>query len=122
MLYVEVDRPFEEIEKSMAAVYPAVKPKHIVTDHTLKNLGFTEQAPCIISLDMTWEEYREMLLDLSDLETFAYIDGEPDPESESYKTYVEHGWLWSMFWCAKDEGKISENPIDSELWPFEKRK
>ena len=112
MLYIETDIcTFDKIETSMSIVYPSAKIEHIFTDTSLKSLGFTDNPPCVFSLDMSWDEYNDMMDELSQLETDAFNTSEGSdsyPSNESYTLYTEHGWLWDMFCNAYYNDKIIE--------------
>ena len=112
MLYVKTNNYYEKIRKSMNEVLPQIKIEHVLTDYTLQKLGFAQQAPCIFSMDITWKEYEDMMDELMMLEVWAYYDGEEHPEKPEFKRYEEHGWLWDMFFKAKEYKDIAENVED----------
>ncbi len=106
MLYIETDFSFEDIKRALQEVYPSARPEHIVTDYVLKQLGFVDYPPCIFSLDMTWNEYEEMMDELMQLEIDAFNtpDGKmPAEDDPAYQRYGKYGWLWDMFYNAKIE-------------------
>lgn len=112
MLYVETEMAsYETIEKSLADVYPKARLEHIFTDKALKALGFVDFPPCVFSLDMTWNEYEEMMDELMYIEVDAYNSSngyDPDEDDEYYQKYLKYGWLWDLFYSASVSGKIKE--------------
>ena len=112
MLYIETNMAsYETIRRSLDAVYPEAKTEHITTDHALKALGFIDYPPCVFSLDMTWDEYNRMMDELMQVEVDAFNteDGKmPAEDDEYYQKYLEHGWLWDLFFNADDRGNITE--------------
>lgn len=113
MLYVETNMcSFEKIEKLLPDIYPSAKLSHIVTDYTLCNLGFSKMPFCIFALDMTWDEYENMMNELIQLEIDAYNtkDGkEPAKDDPYYQKYLKYGWLWDLFYQANENGKIKDS-------------
>lgn len=105
MLYVETSTAsYQAIRQSLDAVYPQAKTEHIATDEALRALGFVDFPPCLFSLDMTQDEYREMMDEFINLEVDAFntADGKPPAkDDEYYLRYMKHGWLWDMFFNAK---------------------
>ncbi len=112
MLYVETNIcSFAEIKKLLPDIYPSVKLSHVIIDNVLYTLGFSEVPLCIFTLDMTWDEYEDMMDKLIQLEIDAYNteDGiEPSKDNPYYQKYLKYGWLWNLFYQANENGKIKE--------------
>ena len=112
MLYIETNiASYETIRRSLDAVYPEAKTEHITTDYALKALMLIDYPPCIFSLDMTWDEYDRMMDELMQIEIDAFNTDNLEisfENNECYLKYLEHGWLWDLFYNANDRGKITE--------------
>lgn len=103
MLYVETDFDYGTIEEHLHAVIPSIIMSHVVTDEKLKQLGFVDHAPCVFSLDMTRDDFEDMMDELMQLEVDAFNtpDGSMPPEDDPlYLKYLKYGWLWDMFYNA----------------------
>lgn len=104
MLIVETNCNFDKIEKSLSELMPDIKLTHIITDDNLKQFGFTENPPCVFIMDMTTEEFDNMMSDLMQIEIDAFNtpDGAPPNKNDPYyQKYLRYGWLWDMFYNAK---------------------
>ena len=112
MLYVETDMASHKtIRKCLDKAYPQARTEHITTDRALKALEFVDWPICVFSLDMTWDEFENMMDALIQLEVDAFNtdDGEmPAEDDEDYQRYMYYGWLWDMFYQAQERKKITE--------------
>ncbi|MBR5428575.1 MAG: hypothetical protein IK118_09525 [Clostridia bacterium] len=105
MLLIETDMcSFETIARLLPDVVPGVRLKHIATDENLKKLGFVDYPPCVFTLDMSRDEFDDIMFALMDIETDAFNtpDGEmPEEDDPYYQKYLKYGWLWDLFFQAK---------------------
>lgn len=109
MLYVKTDISFERMKTSLSYIRPHMNVTHIVTDYTLQKLGFTENPPCIFSMDISWEAFDDMMDDIMMLEVWAYYSGEENRQSDAFKAYTAHGWLWDVLFNARKNNEITED-------------
>lgn len=100
MVYLETDKViFEKLSVHLPELFPNINFKLIYADETLEKLGLARSAPCLICLDLSPDEYDELLDDLLQLEIDAcntpkYPPAENDPAYIRYKKYC---WMYGVF-------------------------
>lgn len=95
---------WERASECLADLRPDMEMKLLCCDDMLEKLGLCESAPCRISLNITTEEYEDLLEELIDMETAAYntSDGKDPPKTDPlYQRYLKYGWLWSVLYLAE---------------------
>ena len=119
MLRVITDFDYKTIDKMLHDLFPSIKMTHIASDRALVEMGFADYPPCIFTMDITWDEYEEMMLDLMQIEVDAFNtpDGEmPEKDDLAYLRYLEYGWLWDMFYNAEVTKVSKTNPVFSSIF------
>ena len=107
MIYLNIDKnTYSQINELLPDIWPEIQIELLVMDENLERLGFCESAPCRVSVDLSAEEYEQLLDELMQLEIDAYNtrDGknplEDDPE---YIRYCKYGWMWDVLYSAETE-------------------
>lgn len=86
-------------------LHPEIKIHLISCDEMLQELGFCDDAPCVVKFDFTNTDYEELLDELMQLEINAYNthNGEnPKPSDPDYQKYLRYGWMWNWLNNAKE--------------------
>ncbi|MGN0624494.1 MAG: hypothetical protein ACI4JA_11195 [Oscillospiraceae bacterium] len=95
---------FERIKARLPEIYPDIMFNLVVCDDALENLGFVNDAPCIVDFYINEERYDELLDDLLQFEVDAFntVDGcYPDKNDSQYQDYLKYGWMWDWFFHAR---------------------
>ena len=114
MLRVITDFDYKTINKKLHELFPSIKMTHIASDRTLVEMGFADYPPCIFTMDMTWDEYEDMMFDLMQIEVDAFntpTGDMPEKDDPAYLKYLEYGWLWDMFYNAEVTKISKTNPV-----------
>lgn len=97
---------FERFSKYFPALYSGCEIQLISCDAALENLGFCQSAPCIFSVNLSDDEYLDILDGLMQMEIDAFNteDGKSSLDSDPlYQKYKKYGWMWDILFYVKDE-------------------
>ena len=79
---------YKRLKLLLFEIHPEIKLVLASCDYALASLGFVDQPPCVIHVDITQEEMEKLLDELMDFE-IASVDM---PErSKEYQAYVKYG-------------------------------
>ena len=94
---------YREIEKLLPDICPDVKISLEAVDDNLATLGFCDVPPCTVAFDLDDVEFKEMLLELNQLEVDAFNtpDGKnPKEDDPYYQRYLKYGWIYDVLFNA----------------------
>ena len=105
MYRLETTKPlYDEIKELLPDICPNVPIRLASEDQNLVKLGFAKEVPCVIELDVSDEEFEDMMIELLDIETDAFNteDGKnPPPNDPYYLRYLKYGWISDVLTNAK---------------------
>lgn len=105
LIYLNIDKErYTQINTLLPDIWPNVKIDLLSVDENLEKLGFCESAPCLVSIDLSEDEYEQLLDELMDLEIDAYNtpDGKSPPDNDpAYIRYRKYGWMWDVLYSAQ---------------------
>ena len=102
MYRLETTKPlYEDIKELLPDIWPNIQIRLVSDDPNLVKLGFADEVPCVMELDITDEELDEIMLELCTIETFAFYDGEPAKNDPYYLKYLKYCWMQDVLLGAK---------------------
>ncbi len=105
MLYLRTNKElYTQIATLLPDLRPDIKINLLSMDENLEKLGFCQSAPCEVSIELSAEEYEQLLDELMDMEVdaFATSDGSyPADDDPKYLLYCKYGWLWDVLYGAE---------------------
>lgn len=107
MLFVETKiSDFETVHKLMNELFPQVD-LELISNTSLPGI----ELPYSFTMSISFSELEDIMDNLMQLEIDAFntVDGEmPSSDDPFYQKYVKYGWLWNLFYNAKEHGCIKE--------------
>lgn len=97
---------FNTVRKLMNDLFPQIK-LELISDISLPWI----ELPYAFTMSVSLFELDAVMEDLMQLEIDAYNteDDKMPPSSDPlYKKYIKYGWLWDLFYDAKEHGSIKE--------------
>jgi len=74
VIYLNVDKVlYNQISVLLPDIWPNIKINLLVADENLEKLGFCKSAPCLMTIDLSENEYEQLLDELLQLEIDAII-------------------------------------------------
>ena len=99
MILINIERSlYNQIASLLPDIWPGIKVDLISEDSNLEKLGFCTSAPCVVSINLSVEEYEHLLDRLQQIEVDAFNtdDGQPPQENDlNYIRYLKYGWIWN---------------------------
>jgi len=89
---------YQRLKQCLFEIHPEIKLVLASCDYALASLGFVDQPPCVIHVDLTQEDMEQLLDELMDFE-IASVD--MPEQSKEYQACVKYGWLWDIFYSAE---------------------
>ena len=75
MIISNIPKPLADLYKSLLAEFkPKWKVEIITEDYNLYRLGFVDEIPCSLSLDVSYEEIYELQEEIEDMEIEVYYN------------------------------------------------
>lgn len=75
MIISNIPKPLADLYKSLLAEFkPKWKVEIITEDYNLYKLGFVDEIPCSLSLDVSYEEIYELQEEIEDMEIEVYYN------------------------------------------------
>ena len=109
MVYLNISRAlYIQISDLLPDIWPNIKIDLLAVDENLEKLGFCKSAPCMVSIDLSADEYEHLLDKLMQLEIDAYStpDGKIPPDNDpDYIRYHKYGWMWDILYSAETQFK-----------------
>ena len=94
---------YRRLELCLSEIHPEIKLILVSCDYALAALGFADQPPCTVHVDMT-EPERETLMDelmQYEIDAFNQPDTQILEKTPAYQLYEKYGWMWDIFHSAK---------------------
>lgn len=94
----------ETIQERLSELHPEYKTEIANCDLNLELLGFCKSAPCDLFLDISDDDFLNLLDELMQIEVDAYnIDeDEPDERSPQFQKYKRYSWIYDVIFDAED--------------------
>ena len=95
---------YNKVENLLPDIFPNISFFIKEADHNLKKLGFCDNAPCIVTFNLDYSEFEEMLDTLNDIEIEAFNMGgysEPSNSDPAYQKYLKYGCLYEILFSAE---------------------
>jgi len=109
VIYLNVDKVlYNQISVLLPDIWPNIKINLLVADENLEKLGFCKSAPCLMTIDLSENEYEQLLDELLQLEIDAYNtpDGRvPSDKDPNYIRYRKYGWMWDVLYRAETQAE-----------------
>ena len=106
-LEISLDK-YEKLKQCLSEIHPEIAVTLVSFDYALASMGFAEQPPCTVDVDLTEEGCRELLDELMQYEIDAYNqEGSyyKIKKTPQYQKYLRYGWMWDLFHFYYDKNK-----------------
>ena len=100
MLKFHLDKnDYEKVAELLPELFPEIKIQLEMCDENLVNLGFCQFAPCIVTLNISQEKFKDIIDELIDIETDAFdtkYGNYPKDEDPIYQKFLKYGCLYNI--------------------------
>lgn len=107
MLLIETKiSDYKTVQERMKDLFPQIK-LELISDFSLPGL----ELPYSFTMSISFSELDDIMDDLMQIEVDAFNteDGKMPPQNDPlYLRYVKYGWLWDLFYDAKENRGVKE--------------
>lgn len=86
-----------EVKEKMYELYPTIPVKIVEGDYNLFKLGFVDNIPCALEINITEEEINEVIDEMTNMECIAYNCTDPVENSAEMLRYLRYEVLQNLF-------------------------